>query len=412
MTGTRKRYDAFLSYSHGPDSDIADTLQRALESYAKPWYRAKAVRIFRDVAELTPGTDISTTIGDALGQSAKLILLASPESAQSPWVGHELRHWIERQGERSLLIALTAGEIHWDDKANDFDWERTTALPRALQGLLSGEPLYVDMRWARDRPRLSLSQPDFHDAVTMLAAAVHGRPREELLSEEVERGRQKHRVLALAVFGMVSLTTGALSLTYTALRTKTASPTPSNITEAPIPVNLRLQEDRKDAKRWDLVMILPEEIPYYRGAAISAHLSLAEAGTSTQLRRTVTELESEASTVCVEASTSSFSVSHAQSAPCERLLPIDSEESEVWHWTIFPKADVVGVQDILFTVTIAPNGNENGKKVLPVGVSLFVDKGLLDRYPGVAAALLGAIAAIGAALTGLLGQALVKKDKS
>jgi hypothetical protein len=56
-----------------------------------------------------------------------------------------------------LLILLTDGELIWNAEAADFDWTRTSALATTLQGKFAGEPVYVDLRWAKSRERLSLN---------------------------------------------------------------------------------------------------------------------------------------------------------------------------------------------------------------------------------------------------------------
>ena len=42
-----REYDAFVSYSHAADGRLAPALQRGLQSLAKPWYRRRALRVFR-----------------------------------------------------------------------------------------------------------------------------------------------------------------------------------------------------------------------------------------------------------------------------------------------------------------------------------------------------------------------------
>jgi len=50
-------YKAFISYSHAADGQLAPTLQSALHRFAKPFYKLRAVRVFRDKSnlQLTPG---------------------------------------------------------------------------------------------------------------------------------------------------------------------------------------------------------------------------------------------------------------------------------------------------------------------------------------------------------------------
>jgi hypothetical protein len=67
-------YDAFLSYSSALDGKLAPTLQGAVERYAKPWYKLRTLRIFRDTTNLSISPDLWTGIEDALRWSRYLIL--------------------------------------------------------------------------------------------------------------------------------------------------------------------------------------------------------------------------------------------------------------------------------------------------------------------------------------------------
>src|SRR5690349_4642107 len=108
------RYDAFISYSHAVDGRLAPALQRGLQRFAKAWYRARAVRVFRDDDSLSANPGLWPAIEDALDRSRFLLLLASPEAAASSWVEKEAGHWLRHNGTETLLIALTAGDISWD----------------------------------------------------------------------------------------------------------------------------------------------------------------------------------------------------------------------------------------------------------------------------------------------------------
>jgi hypothetical protein len=79
-------YDAFISYSHAKDKPIAAALQSVVQSLGKPWYRRRALRIFRDDTSLSATPHLWPTIEKALAESRFLILLASTESARSMWV--------------------------------------------------------------------------------------------------------------------------------------------------------------------------------------------------------------------------------------------------------------------------------------------------------------------------------------
>ena len=40
-------YDGFISYSHAADDLLAPRLQAGLQRFAKPWWKRRALRIFR-----------------------------------------------------------------------------------------------------------------------------------------------------------------------------------------------------------------------------------------------------------------------------------------------------------------------------------------------------------------------------
>ena len=70
-------YDAFVSYSHARDKPIAAALQSVIQTLGKPWYRRRALRVFRDDTSLSATPSLWPSIETALGNSRFLILLAS-----------------------------------------------------------------------------------------------------------------------------------------------------------------------------------------------------------------------------------------------------------------------------------------------------------------------------------------------
>jgi WD40 repeat protein len=152
--------------------------------------------VFRDDASLSANPGLWSSIQAALDASRFFVLLASPQAAESKWVGREVAYWLEHeQKHEDPLVVLTEGDIAWDEARADFDWERTTALPKELAGAFSEEPRYIDLRWARSKEHLSLRDTRFREAVADVAATLHGRPKDELVGEDV---RQHRRALRLA----------------------------------------------------------------------------------------------------------------------------------------------------------------------------------------------------------------------
>lgn len=186
-------YDAFVSYSHAKDKPVAAALQSVMQRLGKPWYRRRALRVFRDDTSLSATPSLWPSIEQALGYSRYLVLLASPEAAASPWVNKEVAYWLDHKSADTLLIALTDGELAWDNAAGDFVWREDMPLPPALTGRFASEPKWIDLRAYRDGA--DARDARFIEAGADFAAAIHGMPKEDLLSQEV---RQQRRALRLA----------------------------------------------------------------------------------------------------------------------------------------------------------------------------------------------------------------------
>src|ERR1043166_7815535 len=122
-TANQNRYNAFISYSHAAVGKLAPAIQAALHRFAKPWYRLRALRVFRDETTLALTPELWPAIEKALGSSEYFILLASPQAAASRWVRQELEWWLTNRSPQKLLLVLTDGEIHWSDAVGDFEWE-------------------------------------------------------------------------------------------------------------------------------------------------------------------------------------------------------------------------------------------------------------------------------------------------
>jgi len=211
---SRSAYRAFISYSHAVDGDLAPAVQLALHRFARPWYRLRALRVFRDEASLSATPALWGSIVQALDSSEFFLLFASPEAAQSTWVGHEIEHWCEQGGSSKVFVVLTGGELFWDDDANDFDWSRTTAMPQTARGRFDEEPRWLDLRWTRTSDNLSLRNGRFRDAIADLAAPLHGRPKDELIGEDV---RQHRRTIQIAVTAAVVLAVFAVAASTAAV---------------------------------------------------------------------------------------------------------------------------------------------------------------------------------------------------
>src|SRR5215472_2221438 len=173
-------YDAFISYSHAKDKPIATALQSVVQKLGKPWYRRRALRVFRDDTSLSATPHLWPSIEQALSQSRFLILLASPEAAASRWVGQEMAYWLNHNSADTVLIAVTEGELDWDEAPGDFRWSEATPLPRALKNRFAAEPRWIDLRAYRTGG--APKGPEFIGLAADFAAAIRGIPKEDLLS--------------------------------------------------------------------------------------------------------------------------------------------------------------------------------------------------------------------------------------
>ncbi|GIE32980.1 hypothetical protein Ait01nite_060250 [Actinoplanes italicus] len=211
-------FDGFISYSHAADGRLAPAVQRGLHRLAKPWHRRRALWIFRDQTGLAVTPKLWTSIQEALDGSGHFVLLASPEAANSPWVNREIEHWLATKSPDRILPVVTDGEWNWDPAARDFTAE-STAVPTSLRGVFAEEPLFLDLRWARDDLHLNLQHVRFRDAIAQLAAPMHGVSKDELEGEDVRQHRRARRLSAVAVTTLVLLTlvaslTGVVAVRY------------------------------------------------------------------------------------------------------------------------------------------------------------------------------------------------------
>jgi WD40 repeat protein len=215
--GTPRLYTAFLSYSHAADGRLAPAIQSSLHKFAKPWYRPRALRIFRDKTSLSATPALWPSIERALESSEWFLLLASPDAAASPWVGKEIEWWLGHRPPAKMLLVLTSGELVWKTAESDFDWTRTTAVPPLLSGRIRDEPLYVDLRWAKRSEELSLRHTQFRAAMLDLASPLHGRPKDELDGEDVRQHRRTRRLAWGAAGLLAALTVASVLAAFVAV---------------------------------------------------------------------------------------------------------------------------------------------------------------------------------------------------
>lgn len=115
-------YYAFISYK-SEDDRWAKWLQRKLEGYRlptiianeKPELPKKIDPVFRYVTSIGPGV-LSEVIKEGLHKSNYLIVICSPLSAKSKWVGNEIREFIEQGKKDRIILFIVDGEPYSNDE--------------------------------------------------------------------------------------------------------------------------------------------------------------------------------------------------------------------------------------------------------------------------------------------------------
>ncbi|MBV8540262.1 MAG: TIR domain-containing protein [Pseudonocardiales bacterium] len=209
-------YDAFISYSHTLDGALARALQIGLERFAKPWYRPRALRVFRDTTNLAANPDLWSSIENALASSTWLVLMASPQAAESKWVNRELVWWLQNKSPQRVLVVLTEGELAWGKDATD-GHRMTAALPPALQDAFIKEPRWVDLRWLHNLDQVDQSNPRLRECVADVAAAVREVPKDTLVGEHIRQHRRTMRLLRGGVTVLTVLLIAAIVATVIAV---------------------------------------------------------------------------------------------------------------------------------------------------------------------------------------------------
>ena len=121
MNNTTTKYFAFISYN-SKDISWGKQLQRKLEHYRLPatlcsergWGRTPLKPIFFAPTDIQPG-DLTEEIKSRLRDSQHLIVICSPNSAQSDWVGKEIAYFHSLGRTRNIHFFIVDGIPHSRD---------------------------------------------------------------------------------------------------------------------------------------------------------------------------------------------------------------------------------------------------------------------------------------------------------
>ena len=204
LPGDAAAYDAFISYSHRDDEDLASALQAGLQRFAKPWYKLRALRVFRDRANLSARPELWESIEEALTSSRWFVLLASAGAAVSSWVNREVSWWLEHRSPERLIIVATSPGLAWDAQLGD--WAADAPVPPALRGALADEPLWASLLHLPHEGTRRL--PD--EVIADIAAPIRNKPKDELVGDNLREHRRSMRLARGAVSALALLTAAAV----------------------------------------------------------------------------------------------------------------------------------------------------------------------------------------------------------
>lgn len=175
MKKDKLRYDAFISYRHAePDSFVAETLHRQLESFKLPKNvarlkaaqtgdenptedkvdvsvnKTKIERVFRDKEELPLVTNLADPITEALENSEYLIVICSPRLPESMWCRKEIETFVGMHDREHVLAVLVEGEpdTSFPEELLYREVEETQPDGNVIKKRMSVEPLAADVRGA------------------------------------------------------------------------------------------------------------------------------------------------------------------------------------------------------------------------------------------------------------------------
>lgn len=119
------KYFAFISYS-SKDYKWGKCVQRRLEGYRMPvtlcsehgWKRKPINPVFFAPTDIQPGP-LTEELKARLSDSKHLIVICSPNSAQSDWVGQEIEYFYKELGRKNIHFFIVDGTPHTGDKTTE-----------------------------------------------------------------------------------------------------------------------------------------------------------------------------------------------------------------------------------------------------------------------------------------------------
>jgi hypothetical protein len=254
--------------------------------------------------------------------------------------------WCRNRSVAHLLITLASGEIVWDQSTGDFDWERTTALPQRLRGTFAHEPRWIDFRWARTETDVSLRHPVFRQGVADLAAPLHGRPKDEIIGDDVLQQRRAQALRAVAVSALLVFAIAVAVTAWIALEQRNAA-----LIEESRALAMTSREEMRDGRTRQAIASALKALPARLSAPDRPHVPIAEVALASALRahRELSVLSGHESDVA----------SAVFSPDGSRILTSsDDRTARLWDAATGQVLHVVeGHEDTVWTAAFSPDGD-------------------------------------------------------
>lgn len=203
-------YDAFISYSR-KDKAFAAKLERALENYKPPKdlrVPQRRLNIFRDEGDMT-GTEYFQSIEEHLKNSAKLIVVCSPNARKSELVNDEIRRFVNISNADNVIPVLLYGI---PNNLAEPGQEEELAFPEALCEIME-MPLatsFLGFRFRRDK----INKGFFEASWYTILANIYAISRSEIEQRDKKRQTHQRKILSGITLGimiaLISLTGFAL----------------------------------------------------------------------------------------------------------------------------------------------------------------------------------------------------------
>jgi WD40 repeat protein len=207
-------HDAFISYSR-KDKKFAKALERALESFRPPRglkLPQRHLDVFRDEDDFT-GVEYHQSVATHLRESAKLIVLCSPNSRASQYVNDEINRFAATRG-ADHIIPILIGGIPNNEATAEQDEQK--AFPQALCEAMQ-MPLAADYRHF-DSGKDKLSKGVFYGAWYTTLANILGVSRSQIEQRDQKRIARRRTVIVGGGAGIIVVLSIALIVTVLARR--------------------------------------------------------------------------------------------------------------------------------------------------------------------------------------------------